>query len=445
MTTRDTGHEGRPLLGGRYRLLERIAAGGMGEVWRAGDELLGRFVAIKLLGRQYLGDEGFRERFRSEARITAGLADPGIAQVYDYGEQDDTAYLVMELVVGEPLSAILARNAPLSPEVTLDIVVQTARALHTAHRSGVIHRDIKPGNLMVTSTGVIKVTDFGIARAVQAAPLTKSGIVLGTAQYVSPEQASGRHLTALTDIYSLGVVAYECLGGRPPFLGENQVAIALQHLNDPPAPLPREIPGSVCDLIMATLAKDPGDRPSSAQELADRAYVLRNSLASASLSTLNVVSDPTTSDAAARVAPRAKDGPARRRRSLVLVTTLGLTVFILGVIMLTALQDRPASEPATQDAWTPRTPTPVTAETAYVTVTSLPMVPARSIRTASPSPSATPSVTGKPSTSPSTTPEPTPTQQPTPTPTAAPIPSITLTPTSTTTQQSGGGEVGRAR
>ncbi|PZG44210.1 serine/threonine protein kinase, partial [Spongiactinospora gelatinilytica] len=265
-------------LGNRYHLVSRIATGGMGEVWRARDELLEREVAIKLLRRHVAADPAFRQRFRTEARITAGLSDPGIAQVYDYGEHADVAYLVMELVHGEPLAAILSRNPRLSADVVLDVIHQSARALATAHASGIIHRDIKPGNLLVTQAGVIKITDFGIARAMEAAPMTQTGTVLGTAQYVSPEQASGATLTPATDLYSLGVVAYECLAGRPPFVADTHVGIALQHLNDPPPPLPGDVPAPVRALVLAMLAKDPGSRPASSGEAADRAYALRESL-----------------------------------------------------------------------------------------------------------------------------------------------------------------------
>ncbi|MFI7615530.1 serine/threonine-protein kinase [Nonomuraea terrae] len=263
----------------RYLLISRIAAGGMGEVWRARDELLGREVAVKILRSHIHADPTFLERFRNEARITAALADPGVAQIFDYGEERDLAFLVMELVHGEPLSAILARNGALGAEVALDVVHQTAKALDAAHSAGIIHRDIKPGNLLVTPDGVIKVTDFGIARALEAAPVTQTGTVLGTAQYVSPEQAQGFTLTPATDLYSLGVVAYECLSGRAPFQGDNQVAIALQHLNEPPPPLGVDVPGPVRELVLALLAKEPGQRPPTALAVADRAYVLRESLA----------------------------------------------------------------------------------------------------------------------------------------------------------------------
>ncbi|WP_240197292.1 serine/threonine-protein kinase, partial [Nonomuraea lactucae] len=280
-------------LGNRYHLLSRIATGGMGEVWRARDELLGREVAVKVLRSHIYADPSFRERFRNEARITAALADQGIAQIYDYGEQNDLAYLVMELVHGEPLSAILGRNGSLGAEVALDVLHQTARALHAAHSSGVIHRDIKPANLLVTPEGRIKVTDFGIARALEAAPVTQAGTVLGTAQYVSPEQAQGLPLTPATDLYSLGVVVYECLAGRTPFQGDSQVAIALRHLNELPPPLGVDVPGPARELVMSLLAKDPAQRPGSALELADRAYVLRDSLAGADRGAdLSMLTDP---------------------------------------------------------------------------------------------------------------------------------------------------------
>ncbi|MEW9530882.1 protein kinase [Microbispora sp. NPDC049125] len=279
------------VLGGRYRLLSPIAAGGMGEVWRAADELLGREVAIKLLGRHIAADPSFQRRFRAEAQITAGLTDGGIAQVFDYGETDDVAYLVMELVKGEPLSAILARNGALGPEVTLDIVHQAARGLHAAHRAGIIHRDIKPGNILVTETGQVKITDFGIARALEAAPLTQTGLVLGTAQYVSPEQASGATLTPASDIYSLGVVAYECLAGRPPFVADNHVTLALRHLNDPPPPLPDAVPAAVRALVLAMLAKDPAARPASGPDLLDHVRALRDRLAGPGTAVLGGLTD----------------------------------------------------------------------------------------------------------------------------------------------------------
>jgi serine/threonine protein kinase len=273
------------VLSRRYRLEHRIATGGMGEVWRGSDEVLGRPVAIKLLKHAYIGDQALASRFRAEARYAAALSHPAIAQVFDYGEQDsgagNQAYLVMELVPGEPLSAILARAGRLSAEAALDIIGQAASALQAAHSAGIVHRDIKPGNLLVTASGRVKITDFGIARAVQAAQaghLTQTGMVMGTAQYVSPEQASGLRVTHASDIYSLGVVAYECLAGAPPFSADALIALALAHVREQPPTLPPGVPAAVSDLVMRMLAKRPENRPTSAQAVADRATVLRDAI-----------------------------------------------------------------------------------------------------------------------------------------------------------------------
>ena len=271
------------LLACRYRLTDRIAAGGMGEVWRAEDELLNRAVAVKLLPTGRAGDEAFLARFRAEARYAASLSHPGIARVYDYGESSEFggAYLVMELVNGEPLSAILTR-AGLSADATLDIVSQAARALDVAHQAGIVHRDIKPGNLLVAAGGTTKITDFGIAtavRAAQATHLTETGMVMGTAMYVSPEQATGAPVDDASDIYSLGVVAYECLAGHPPFTAREPLAIAFAHKHEPVPPLPPEVPPPVSDLVYDMLAKTPPERPAGARAVADRADMLRDALA----------------------------------------------------------------------------------------------------------------------------------------------------------------------
>jgi serine/threonine-protein kinase len=272
------------LLAGRYRLTDRIAAGGMGEVWRALDQLLNRQVAVKLLPTVRAGDESSLARFRAEARFSASLSHPGIARVYDYGESAEFggAYLVMELVNGDPLSAILARNGRLSADATLDIIGQSARALDAAHQAGIVHRDIKPGNILIAAGGTAKITDFGIATAVRAAQvshLTETGMVMGTAMYVSPEQATGAPVTASSDIYSLGVVAFECLAGRPPFTAREPLAIAYSHKHEPVPPLPPDVPPQVADLVRAMLAKTPDGRPASARVVADRANVLRDALA----------------------------------------------------------------------------------------------------------------------------------------------------------------------
>ncbi len=266
------------VLDGRYALIERIATGGMGEVWRGVDQILGRPVAIKLLAAMHADDEQFRARFRAEARYAASLSHPGIARVFDYGENSPLGgpYLVMELVDGEPLSAILERVGRLHPDVVLDIVAQAARALDAAHQQGIVHRDIKPGNLLIMADGTTKITDFGIAKAnsMQAVNLTATGIVMGTALYVSPEQATGSRLTGASDVYSLGVVAYECLGGQPPFVADQPLAIAIMHKHDPVPPLPPDVPRRVADLVFAMLAKTPDGRPETARHVADRAEVI---------------------------------------------------------------------------------------------------------------------------------------------------------------------------
>ena len=262
-------------LGDRYQLTERIAIGGMGEVWKARDEILGRLVAIKILKEEYTGDSAFLRRFRAEARNTALLNHPGIANVYDYGEEGGSGYLVMELVPGQPLSAIIEREKVLSPDRTLSIIAQTARALAAAHAQGLVHRDVKPGNLLITPRGKVKVTDFGIARLADQVPLTATGQVMGTAQYLAPEQATGQQASGSSDIYALGIIGYECVAGRRPFTGESQIAIALAQVNDPPPPLAESIPAPVRALLMSMLAKEPGERPANATKLAEAADAIR--------------------------------------------------------------------------------------------------------------------------------------------------------------------------
>ncbi len=261
--------------GGRYQLSSRVAIGGMGEVWQATDLVIGRTVAIKILKDEYLGDPGFLERFRAEARHAALVNHEGIANVFDYGEEDGSAFLVMELVPGEALSTILERERVLPTDKVLDIVAQTASALQAAHAAGLVHRDIKPGNLLITPDGRVKITDFGIARIADQVPLTATGQVMGTVQYLSPEQASGHSASPTTDIYSLGIVAYEALAGRRPFTGESQVAIAMAQINEQPPELPVTVAQPVRNLVYASIAKKPADRPQTASHLARAAQALR--------------------------------------------------------------------------------------------------------------------------------------------------------------------------
>ena len=263
------------LLGDRYRLDRRIAIGGMGEVWRAEDTVLSRTVAVKVLKSELTQERTFLERFRTEARTTASLQANGIANVFDYGEvaaghDIPVAYLVMEYVDGEPLSAQLARDGRLPAARVLEIVRQAALALAEAHRVGMVHRDVKPGNLLVRrSDGAVKITDFGIARAADAVPLTQNGMVVGTAQYFSPEQAEGRVVGPPSDVYSLGVVAYECLAGRLPFVADSPVTVAMMQIRDVPPPLPPDVPGPVQALVMRILAKDARQRFADGGELAE--------------------------------------------------------------------------------------------------------------------------------------------------------------------------------
>jgi serine/threonine protein kinase len=256
------------VLSDRYTLTEPIAAGGMGEVWAATDTVLGRTVTVKLLNPALSQESGFIERFRAEARHSAALHHPNITTVFDYDEDGATAYLVMELVAGQPLSRIISERAPLSAQETSSILIQAAMALEAAHQGGVVHRDVKPANILITPDGTAKLTDFGISRAVDSAPLTQTGQVLGTAQYLSPEQALGQSATASSDIYALGVVGYEMLTGQRPFQADTIMATALAHISQPPPPLPDTVPLGVADMISACLAKAPADRPTSAAAVA---------------------------------------------------------------------------------------------------------------------------------------------------------------------------------
>ncbi len=264
----------------RYRLVRQIAVGGMGEVWEAADTRLGRPVAVKVLKAELSHDQEFLHRFRIEARTTASINHAGIAAVHDYGEADAgggkrTAYLVMELVEGEPLSARLANRKRLTPDRTLDVLEQAGRALQAAHDRGFVHRDVKPGNILLMPDGRVKLTDFGIAKAANAVPMTRGGMVMGTAQYIAPEQAMGGDASPTGDVYSLGIVGYECLAGRRPFNAENPVDVAMMQIRDAPAPLPSSVPAQVRKLIETALVKDPKLRYASGGEFADAAAAVR--------------------------------------------------------------------------------------------------------------------------------------------------------------------------
>ncbi|ACZ29060.1 serine/threonine protein kinase [Xylanimonas cellulosilytica DSM 15894] len=268
-------------LGDRYHLTRQVAVGGMGEVWVADDAFLGRDVAVKVLREEYTGQEDFLKRLRTEARNSAALSHVNIAQMYDYGEQGGTGYLVMELVLGEPLADLLEREPVLPPKRLLPILAQTARGLHHAHECGVVHRDVKPGNILLEHPGraagaqsIVKITDFGVSLAANQAPMTATGMVMGTAQYLSPEQAVGQPATPLSDVYALGVVAYEATAGKRPFTGSTPVDIAVAHVNNPVPPLPTTVHPELAALVYRLLEKDPVKRPTSAGALADELEAL---------------------------------------------------------------------------------------------------------------------------------------------------------------------------
>ena len=265
-------------LGGRYRLDERIAGGGMGDVWRGTDEVLGRTVAVKILLPALLDEPGFAERFRGEARTMATINHPGVVDVYDYGSDQQLAFLVMEYVEGDALSRTLSRVGRLTPARTMALVAQAADALQAAHEKGIVHRDVKPGNLLVRPNGTLVLTDFGIARSALVGQLTVAGSVLGTASYISPEQASGAVATAASDVYALGVVAYQCLSGHRPFDGATPIEIAMKHVRDTPRPLPADIPPAVRAIVDRALAKDPGARWPTASAMAAVARQAASSL-----------------------------------------------------------------------------------------------------------------------------------------------------------------------
>jgi serine/threonine-protein kinase len=338
------------VVAGRYRLEGRIAAGGVGEVWCGIDVVLGRPVAVKLLRAGYAQDPVSVARFRSEARHAALLSHPGIAQVYDYG-QAEPPYLVMELVDGPSLAQVLG-GGPLDPGRVMDVVAQAAAGLDAAHRAGLVHRDIKPGNLLLGPGGQVKITDFGISRAAGSAPVTGTGELLGTPAYLAPERLVGQAATPASDLYSLGVLAWECLTGTPPFTGP-PVEVALAHRNRPLPPLPAAVPADVAALVAELTAKDPLARPRGAGEVASRAGRLRDALNCRATLPLQTRPDP--------LATPARPGPARPgtrfggrtlpRRAAVLgagalIGAVVLAVLLAGTLSRAGSQARTASPPA---------------------------------------------------------------------------------------------------
>jgi len=330
------------LLAGRYRLDSRIAVGGMGEVWRGTDTVLSRPVAVKLLRTEYAQYPETLARFRSEGRHAGSLSHPAIARIYDYGEDaagasgPELAYLVMELVDGPSLTEVLGRGA-LAARQVMDVVAQAAAGLDAAHRAGLVHRDIKPGNLLLGPDGQVKITDFGIAHAAGSAPITVSGALLGTPAYLAPERVAGEAATAASDLYSLGIVAWECLAGKPPFTG-TPVEVAVAHRDRPLPSLPGALPADVAGLVAELTAKDPRTRPRSAAEVARRAGQLRDAMDSRSTLPLDIRFD-------------LRAGPDTRRRGRMLsgktaaLSAGGLLAAVMAVVLWSGVLGHGAAQP----------------------------------------------------------------------------------------------------
>jgi eukaryotic-like serine/threonine-protein kinase len=319
------------VIAGRYELLELVGRGGMSTVWKAQDRLLDRTVAIKVLHEQFTQDEEYVERFRREARSVAQLSHPNIVTVIDRGEDGGRQYIVFEYVAGWNLKQVIERQGPLPIRDALLLALQMARALGFAHDRGLIHRDVKPQNVLLNEDGHAKMTDFGIARSVDVDGVTITGTVLGTSEYIAPEQARGQRVDALTDVYSLGVVLYELLAGGVPFHGENFVAVALRHVNEPPPDvLDRrpDCPPRVAMAIERAMAKRPEDRFQSMDELVSELE--------ACLADLDPSSEEATMISRRPVRPAGQPRPARRRRRIGLVWPILAVLAIIGIAALAA-------------------------------------------------------------------------------------------------------------
>jgi beta-lactam-binding protein with PASTA domain len=342
------------VFGGRYELEQRLGAGGMAEVWRGHDRVLNRTVAIKTLHPQFARDAGFVDRFRREAQAAARLSHPGIVSVYDSGADGDTPFIVMQYIEGRTLAEFLGSGKTVPPTQAAEIAQGIAEALAAAHAHGVIHRDIKPANVMVTRDGKVLVMDFGIARMIsgpETAPQTSA--VMGTASYLSPEQAQGRPVDARTDIYSLGVVLYEMLTGHPPFTGESPMAIAYKQVNDtPPAPssINPDVPPELDAVVMRALSKNPANRYQTGQEFADdleRARTGRQVTATPLLpaggEATQVISRPQPTS----VLPPREEERGSRRRTWIAVLVAVLVMALLGAgayLLVTMLTDEAGAD-----------------------------------------------------------------------------------------------------
>ena len=328
---------------GRYRIVGRIGSGGMADVYSAEDTHLGRQIALKVLHRRFAQDVEFVERFRREAKSAASLSHPNVVGIFDRGEYEGTYYIVMECLTGRTLKEVITQEAPLGQEHAIDLGIQVLTAAGFAHRRGVIHRDFKPHNVIVDDQGHAKVTDFGIARA-GASEMTETGSIMGTAQYLSPEQAQGHAVTDASDLYSIGVMLYEMLAGRLPFDGDSAVSIALKHLNEAPVPISTlrpDIDPALESVVMAALSKDPAARWQSAEDFAEaleaaRAHVLaggsngQNTAAWAAVAAL----PPDDGGYPGEPDPDAEEARKRRRwpwvaLALLVLAMIGVTAFAL--------------------------------------------------------------------------------------------------------------------
>jgi serine/threonine protein kinase len=353
------------LLGDRYRLVRMIGSGGMGTVWEAEDETLGRPVAVKVLSESLAAGEHAVRRFEREAQAAARLSGPYIAAVYDFGRSDGRPYIVMELVPGETLADRLAREGPLPPLEASRIATRVAEALEEAHRAGIVHRDVKPGNVMLTPAGDVKVMDFGIAAAAWAERVTTPGLVLGTPSYLAPEQAKSEKTTPASDVYALGAMLYEMVAGRPPFVAESPVALALAHIREDPRPLDQVadgVPPNLASASMAALAKDPAERPPSAAAFAsmlrEPTFPLQSIAAPEETQVTPVAPRPEDTTQVAPEAPFPEEtvpqSPVlhhgdRRRIFIPLVLIAAVLLLILGILMVEA-RDRSILQRAGREA-----------------------------------------------------------------------------------------------